>query len=313
MNKHNEKMIIQTEKNNSERKETNMNQTISENNRTNIYVPQVELTPDYIIPILKERKRELEQVVHILKQTERENPNIDTVSDIHLRISQKKAGTRYYIKANMEKKWNYIRKEDMDRVYSIAQKSYNQKAMDEIISELNAISTFLKAYQPDKISEIMESMHSSRQQLINPIFLSLEDYIDRWMKEEYEKKEIDETVPEYYSENGVRVRSKSEIIIANKLEKYEIPYRYEFPIYFKSGICVHPDFYCLNCRTRKEIVWEHFGMMDNVEYANNAIHKIDEYQKNGFWTGINFVTTFESGLKSINVNLVEQIITRYLL
>ena len=290
-----------------------MYQTTFENNRKNINSTHVELTPDYVIPILKERKRELEQVVHILKQTETENPNMDPVSDVLLRISQKKAGTRYYIKAKMEKKWSYIRKEDMDRVYSIAQKSYNQKAIDEILSELEAISTCLKEYQPDKICEITESMHPSRKQLICPIFLSLEDYIERWIKEEYDKKEISETVPEYYSENGVRVRSKSEIIIANKLEKFEIPYRYEFPIYFKSGICVHPDFYCLNCRTRKEIVWEHFGMMDNVEYTNNAIHKIDEYEKNGFWQGINFITTFESGAKPINVNLVEQIIERYLI
>ena len=51
---------------------------------------------------------------------------------------------------------------------------------------------------------------------------------------------------EFYSNSGVRVRSKSELIIANMLEKYGIPYRYEYPLLLNGNDLVRPDFLCLN-------------------------------------------------------------------
>ena len=30
------------------------------------------------------------------------------------------------------------------------------------------------------------------------------------------------------------------------------------------------DFICLNLRTRQEFIWEHFGMMNDAEYASSA-------------------------------------------
>ena len=65
-----------------------------------------------------------------------------------------------------------------------------------------------------------------------------------------------------------------------------MPYRYEFPIKLKSEsgtgrkvseVTFYPDFLCLNLRTREEFCWEHFGLMDDEEYANNAAGKINHY------------------------------------
>ena len=72
---------------------------------------------------------------------------------------------------------------------------------------------------------------------------------------------------------GERVRSKSEILIANSLNEMNIQYRYEYPIRI-SNTTFYPDFYILNLRRRKEYIWEHFGRMDDIEYARNAIRKI---------------------------------------
>ena len=80
-----------------------------------------------------------------------------------------------------------------------------------------------------------------------------------------------------------------------------------------SGRIVYPDFYCLNVRKRREIVYEHFGMMDDPEYANNAVKKIEEYQRNGYWLGKNFIATFESSRKSINTLEIEELAKQYLL
>ena len=65
---------------------------------------------------------------------------------------------------------------------------------------------------------------------------------------------------EFYSNNGVRVRSKSELIIANLLEQYDVPYKYEMPLSLDENGIVRPDFIALNVRLRSEYVWEHLGM-----------------------------------------------------
>ena len=114
------------------------------------------------------------------------------------------------------------------------------------------------------------------------------DYAMMWKNVDYQGKGVSDDAMELYSDAGERVRSKSEVIIANKLHNLGIAYRYEFPIKFMSGRIVYPDFYCLNVRKRREIVYEHFGMMDDPEYANNAVKKIEEYQRNGYWLGKNF-------------------------
>ena len=118
---------------------------------------------------------------------------------------------------------------------------------------------------------------------------------------------------DFYSNNGVRVRSKSELIIANMLEQNGIPYRYEYPIVLKDGKNVRPDFLCLNIRTRREYVWEHFGMMDNIAYANKNIAKIQAYEQNGFLAGKNMIMTFESSVTPISSSTIKQMIEEYLL
>jgi hypothetical protein len=96
------------------------------------------------------------------------------------------------------------------------------------------------------------------------------------------------------------VRSKSEIIIADLLDEYEIPFLYEKPVKFTNGTTVHPDFTILDAANKREIIWEHFGMMDDIEYRNNAFGKIRLYESNGFYLGVNFIYTFETVKYPIN-------------
>lgn len=77
----------------------------------------------------------------------------------------------------------------------------------------------------------------------------------------------------YTTENGEKVRSKSELTIVNKLSIRGIKYRYEEPHYLKGFGLVYPYFTILNAKTREGIIWEHFGLMDNPEYVENCLKK----------------------------------------
>ena len=112
---------------------------------------------------------------------------------------------------------------------------------------------------------------------------------------------------------GERVRSKSEKIIADALEREDIPYRYEYPVCLSGDLYIYPDFMVLNKRTRKEYFLEHFGMMDNPEYAEKMIRKIEEFEKNGIFPGEKLLMTFETRNRPLNTTVFEKIIQEFFL
>ena len=117
---------------------------------------------------------------------------------------------------------------------------------------------------------------------------------------EYEGKAIYEDMQYFITEKGEKVRSKSEKIIADKLYMMGIPYRYEYPLILNDNIMVYPDFTILKMPERKEVYLEHFGMMDDINYVDTALFKMNSYEKNGIYLGVNLFITYETGRKPLN-------------
>ena len=84
---------------------------------------------------------------------------------------------------------------------------------------------------------------------------------------------------------GEKVRSKSEMIIANMIFDMGLDYRYEYPLegHITLGI-KRPDFVFFT-KDRSIIVWEHLGMLDNKIYARKWKKKLEWYTENGFVEG----------------------------
>ena len=109
------------------------------------------------------------------------------------------------------------------------------------------------------------------------------------------------------------MRSKSEKMLADKLFAMGIPYRYEYPVQLKGYGTVYPDFTLLNVRKRKEFYLEHFGIMDDPEYSEKAIKKLEDYAKNKIYIGKNLLVTFETRHKPLEMKVVEQMIKEFIL
>ena len=129
----------------------------------------------------------------------------------------------------------------------------------------------------------------------------------QWENEKYIGNSYKNEQLEYMTLKGHPVRSKSERFIADTLFSLNIPYRYEFPLYFE-GQKVHPDFILIK-PNGEYIIWEHFGLLDNEEYLNKAIKKIKLYKRNGFSQHQNLICTTEADLKDKSV--IEDIIQRF--
>ena len=79
-----------------------------------------------------------------------------------------------------------------------------------------------------------------------------------------------------------------------------------------GGKVVFPDFTVLNTRTRKTFYWEHFGMIDDPEYLEKALKKVELYGKNDIIVGENLLITYETRNQPLLSSNVEVIIQNHL-
>ena len=152
----------------------------------------------------------------------------------------------------------------------------------------------------------------ARRNMISPVVPDTEAFVQEWLSEQYEKKGFHNDDVEYYTRSGIRVRSKTELIIAEMLEARDIPFYYEKPLYLRGLGTIHPDFTVLNKRTREVYYWEHQGMMDDEAYIDKALNKINYYMLNGHFPGIDLILTHETSLKPIKTQILEAVIAVYL-
>lgn len=91
------------------------------------------------------------------------------------------------------------------------------------------------------------------------------------------------------------------------MENSGIPYKYECPLKLGSYV-IYPDFTILKISERKVIYLEHLGMMDDHDYANNAIRRINAYQLNGIIYGDRLFTTMETKQNPLDVRVLKKLI-----
>lgn len=234
--------------------------------------------------------------------------------DGSLRLGESQGCTQYYhYKEGTPHNGAYISKKEMALVRQLAQKSYNEKILRYTEKTSTQIERLLKNYEDDKIEKIYTSEHPRRQQLIDPIEPTYEQQLEKWLAKPYQGKAFAEGMPVILTNSGIRVRSKSEKILADYFDSIGLAYKYECPIYLNNMGNVYPDFTFLSKRTGKEIYWEHEGMMDNPDYARAAVQKIETYEKNGIVCGENLILSFETSITSINTELVKLMVQKYLL
>ncbi len=230
-----------------------------------------------------------------------------------LNVHSSKGRVQFYYKESSEvKERRYLKEKEKKLVKELCQKDYDQKVLSVAQIELKALERLQKIYKGQVIEEVFENMNIHRQKHITPVYLPDDEFVKNWESVTYEHMYFSPGFPEYYTDKRERVRSKSEILIANALKNQGVPYRYEYPLYLEDYRTLHPDFMVLNIRTRKEMFWEHFGMMDNPEYAESAIKKIETYGKNGIFLGKNLIATFESKNNPLNIKMINLLIEQNL-
>lgn len=208
----------------------------------------------------------------------------------------------------------YIRKKDISLAFDLAQREYDEMILKLIKTELWELESIRNYFDNDIFIDYLDSMPEKKQNLLTPLYKREEEYLKQWEEETYVGKSFSDNETEYFTDKGERVRSKSEVLIANLLYRYGIPYKYEYPLYINGIGYVYPDFSCLNVRERRKVILEHFGKMDDPSYVNRSVlPKLRAYENMGLILGKDYIFTMESSEKVLSSKYLEKIVEKYLL
>ena len=256
---------------------------------------------------LEDRMCKLKKIIKEKEKSLRKAPQ--GIVNVH----SSRGRVQYYYKENSsDKVRRYLKENEKLLVKDLCQKDYDEKVLDTAQKELKILEKLHKIYRNKVCEEIFETLNEHRQKFIVPLRIPDKEFIEKWESETYERPGFAADYPEYYTDKEERVRSKSEVLIANALKSQGIPYKYECPLYLDNGFTYHPDFKILTMKNRKIVYWEHFGKMDDPEYVEKVVRKLNAYAQNDIFPGKNLIVTFEDGKRPLNLKMIHMMIEQYL-
>ncbi len=207
-----------------------------------------------------------------------------------------------------DKNGKYIPASQKKRVRALLQKKYDLKLLSVAEKQLKVIDRFLSAFDTNKIDDLYYyRIEPEARPYLTEAVLPDKEFAEAWEGVAFVPKPFAPEVPEHYTLRGERVRSRSEVMIADALYQAGVRYRYECPLNL-GGILIYPDFTILREQDRKEIYWEHLGMMDDTVYRNDAVSKIRLYEKHGHVIGGSLLVTIESYRCPLNLSSIKALI-----
>ena len=289
-----------------------------------------QLKPSQITADLENRLTQLKQVLAVTQK------HLANTPQGHLRVSQKGHNPEFYqITDPGDTLDSYIPRTKLALARRLAQKDYDSRLIKQLKQEIRALQKYLAqtkggdSCKPggdsdghgsstgSALTAIYTKLCPARQSLVTPITLTDSQYAAQWQAVSWTGQLSSPDSDDYITARRERVRSKSEVIIADTLARHGIPYRYEYPLELKSGRdgafrTIHPDFLCLNVRTRAEFYWEHFGLMDDPDYLERTLGKLKDFAENKILPGKNLLFTMESTACKLSTRQIENLINEFL-
>ena len=262
-----------------------------------------------ILKNLKETKEILSKILHV-------EPFVND-EEINLNVKEHNGRPEFFVYSKEKGKQEYLSSADGEKIKYLAHRYYDKRLRAAALKEKKQIDKCIAHLEKGEgvadIDCVYESLPDAIKKLVSPNELTDDGYAERWQKEKiFMPKRPVRT--EFFSLKGDRVRSKSEVIIADRLFHAGVPYKYEWPYSLDGGITtIHPDFVTLNKRTREEILWEHCGKMDDSEYCANMQQRLEDYSRYGYFPGKRLILTYESSRKPLNTEYVDKLIKEFLL
>lgn len=242
-------------------------------------------------------------------------------------ISQISNGSIQFYRAYKNGRKKYIRRGDskLDDMYI---KRYAKAAADILESNLRLLR---KLYQDFRFYD-MDSINSDLPKAYRDAYWYTTLKVPEPGEISYDKEgDVIQSENPFFREqlkhkvsNGLMVRSKNELLIAEMLLQFNIPFRYEKRLdlecveinqygqanyYIKT---VYPDF-TIFLPNDKVLYWEHEGGMEKPDYRRSNIDKLNCYFMNGILIPDKLIVTMDSETVPFDNNVILKIINDFIL
>lgn len=248
----------------------------------------------------------------ICAELEEINKRLEKAPKGRLTITRRGNQRYYYVVLcdgdNTKKK--YINKSNVKLIKALGQKRCDIYEKNELLNELQSIDAYfdVRKKAPKPLEKKLEENEGLKQVVFDKNS-TFSDSVKEWLNEPFipnPKKREHLVVP---TNTDIKVRSKSEAMIYNKLLESGLPFVYEKAVKI-GGETRYPDFTILDPNTGRVYYYEHFGMLDKPGYIKDFTYKMNLYASNGILLNHNLIVTYETRNIPFDVKQVDEIIEK---
>ena len=233
-----------------------------------------------------------------------------------LRVRPRKKGNAYYkvLKVKTSNSWRNTEEnitDNPDMILALTEKRLAEEQLRCCRNNLKLLEPLVNQYEAYGFDDIIGNLTNSYNSAWTK---HIEHLLEIQANAPYDKAPIYSDRHIHKTTAGFLVRSKSEVIIANLLHSYGIPFRYEerFPYPDEDGKYYYPDFVILLPNGEK-LYWEHLGLLSNKKYCIHNAEKLHHYQLHGVYIGRNLIITQDDNEGNCNSAFTELIIKQFIL
>ncbi len=270
-----------------------------------------------ILDAIQKRQKQLSVCIDRLEKT------IAKREQGSLLLSTINGSARYYMRRKDSSEKVYLNRDKQPVLEDILQRQFEENLLASARLEMKALERSKKTLSPclslykdtalfNRIpEEFREHVHINKE--------TEDDYVKNWRSARYYRaKTTDKHIHETLAKD--KVRSKSEVLIADRLFNAGIPYRYEEKLVLEEDVLgpeslqtYYPDFTILKKSTREIVYWEHLGKMGDPAYCRDNLAKLHVYMRHGIVQGKNLIITYESSDIPLFTKDVDILIRQFLL
>ncbi len=189
-----------------------------------------------------------------------------------------------------------------DFIRGLARKEYLIKEKKLLEHNIKVLKDVIKTLVEPSPDNVLKSISKHLQGIPKHYFFP-DHNKDCWANQPYEKSNYKPEEKKHTTSRGLKVRSKSEVLIAEMLYIFNIQFRYEQVIRI-GGIMLVPDF-TIRLPDGRIFYWEHCGMMSSKEYREHQKWKMEVYEKAGIVPWKNLIVTYDDEDGNINAGIIE--------
>jgi hypothetical protein len=207
----------------------------------------------------------------------------------------------------------YICKKDRKLAAGLAAKKFCELQLTALEEEKSMLEDYIRRCKDDqeKIRLLFDREKECAELVGGTVPIQdLNDEIMKWAAAEYERSDMYAEKLVCRTMSKIKVRSKSEMIIANALTVNGIPFRYEEALHIGEST-YYPDFTIKHPITGMIYYLEHLGLADRPDYMLHNLGKIETYMSEGIIPTRNLICTFETADSPLDSDYVQRIIELY--